>query len=137
MNIARVITSQALEGILRTARGTNAERNLMDGPPTRVAILHECDKPVTIAEMHESADDVFHVLEGSAAVTLGGTLIAPHEISPGEWRGTGITGGSEQDVHAGDLILIPRGVPHMRHTTGRTAALLLVKVFGPGPHRDA
>jgi mannose-6-phosphate isomerase-like protein (cupin superfamily) len=130
MNTARVITQQALAGILRTAEGTNAERDLMEGPPTRVALLHESDRPPTTAEIHEYADDVLHVLRGSAVVTLGGTLESPAEVAPGEWRGAGICGGSETEVNAGDIVLIPRGVAHARHTSGRQATLLLVKVTG-------
>jgi mannose-6-phosphate isomerase-like protein (cupin superfamily) len=127
-NVARVITSQALDAIIRVARGTNAERDLMDGPPARVAILHENGKPATTSEIHEHADDIFYVLDGSAVVTLGGTLIAAVQTAEGEWRGSGLLGGTEHYVSAGDIILIPRGTPHMRHTVGRTAALLLVKV---------
>lgn len=126
--VARVITAQALEAILRAAKGTNAERNLLDGPPARVAILHERDKAATVAEIHVNADDIFYVLDGSAVVTLGGTLDAPLEVSHGEWRGSAISGGREHQVSAGDIILIPRGTPHMRHTVGQTASLLLVKV---------
>lgn len=128
MNVARVITAQALESIIRNARGDNSERDLMDGPPTRVAILHECEKPATTSEVHEHADDIFYVLEGSAVVTLGGALIDPVRTANGEWRGTGVTGGTEQQVSTGDIILIPRGTPHVRHTMGRSVALLLVKV---------
>lgn len=128
MNTARIITEKALAGILNSAEGTNAERDLMDGPPTRVAILHECGREATAAEVHENADDIFHVLAGSAVVTLGGTLEEPVELAPGEWRGTGIAGGTDSEVRDGDIILIPRGTPHMRHTQGRQASLLLVKV---------
>ncbi|HEY3412496.1 MAG TPA: cupin domain-containing protein [Armatimonadota bacterium] len=128
MNTARIITSQALDAIIRSAAGTNAERELMDGPPTRVAILHECGKAGATAETHEQADDIFYVLDGSAVVTLGGTLNDAVQTAEGEWRGSGISGGMEQQVSKGDVMLIPRGTPHMRHTIGRTAALLLVKV---------
>lgn len=128
MNVARIITSQALDAIVRSVCGANIERDLLEGPPARVAILSECGKAASASEIHELADDVFYVLQGSAVVTLGGTLNDPVQTADGEWRGTGIIGGTEREVSAGDIILIPRGTPHMRHTVGHTAALLLVKV---------
>lgn len=130
MNTARVISERALEAILKAAEGVNSERDLLEGPPTRVAILNECDREQAVAETHENADDVFHVLAGSAVVTLGGTLDSPEEVAPGEWRAKGIKGGINTEVRAGDIILIPRGTPHMRHTSGRHVSLLLVKVTG-------
>src|SRR4051812_13984174 len=64
------------------------------------------------AELHAHDTDIFHVLEGSATFVTGGTLVGGHEIGPGETRGSGLEGGSEQTLSAGDVMTIEAGVPH-------------------------
>ena len=43
-----------------------------EGLQVRVAIQYDAKKNVAQAEVHDAADDVFYVLEGSAELTLGG-----------------------------------------------------------------
>jgi glc operon protein GlcG len=64
------------------------------------------------AEIHVSDTDVFYVLEGRANVVTGGELLEPRQIAPNEIRGLGIRGGEQRDLGPGDILTIPRGVPH-------------------------
>lgn len=64
------------------------------------------------AEYHEGVVDVMHVVEGTATVLTGGTLVDPHETAPGELRAPAIAGGDEQHLAPGDVLTIPNGVPH-------------------------
>ena len=57
-------------------------------------------------------NDIFVVKSGHATVTLGGRIEHNHEIAPSEWRGGEIIGGAKRELSAGDLLLIPAGVPH-------------------------
>ena len=80
------------------------------------------------AEIHEQAADVFTVLTGSARVILGGTLTNEHEVKPGERQGDTIEGGVTTEVTVGDVISIPKGVPHQMDTRGGQAAFLITKI---------
>ena len=100
-----------------------------EGMELRVAVQHENNLPPAAAEIHDASDDVYYVLDGTATLTLGGTLETPKEVEPGEWRGPGIKGGQSFDVKKGDLVIVPRGTPHMRSTVGKDFAMILIKVF--------
>lgn len=64
------------------------------------------------AELHDRETDIFHILEGVATLVTGGEIIDLREIEPGQHRGTGIRNGETIKLRAGDVIIIPRGVPH-------------------------
>src|SRR5829696_5630731 len=72
----------------------------------------------------------FYVLEGSAELTLGGSLENPKESAPGEWKSDKIIGGQTFTIKKGDLIVVPRGTPHQRiNTKSKTFSLILIKIF--------
>jgi mannose-6-phosphate isomerase-like protein (cupin superfamily) len=126
-----VMRSQPLGELERRLHPENKTEELIggEGMELRVAVQHEKDRAAAAAEIHDASDDVYYVLEGSATLTLGGTLEAPREVEPGEWRGPRISGGQEFDVTKGDLIVVPRGTPHMRSTVGKDFSMILIKVF--------
>lgn len=64
------------------------------------------------AEVHTTDTDIFYVLKGSATVITGGSVVEPRNVSATEIRGAAIAGGTEQRIAAGDVLSIPRGVPH-------------------------
>jgi len=99
------------------------------GMQLRVAVQHERDRPPSEAEVHDDSDDVYYVLEGRATLTLGGKLEAPREVTPGEWRAARIAGGRTVEITKGDLVVVPRGTPHMRSTAGKDFHMILIKVF--------
>jgi mannose-6-phosphate isomerase-like protein (cupin superfamily) len=63
-------------------------------------------------EVHERWDDVFVIQEGSGIVIHGGTHAGGRTTAPGEVRGGEITGGMSRRVAAGDVMVIPAGLPH-------------------------
>ena len=63
-------------------------------------------------EQHAKWTDVMLVQAGSATVLLGGQYQGGHEETPGETRGGQLVGANAQRVAAGDLIVIPAGMPH-------------------------
>ena len=99
-----------------------------EGMELRVAVQHEKNTAAPNGEVHDASDDVYYVLDGTATLTLGGALDSPKEVEPGEWRGP-ISGGQKVDIHKGDLIIVPRGTPHQRSTTGQDFTMILIKVF--------
>ena len=64
------------------------------------------------AELHETQADVFIVQSGQATLVVGGTVVGGKTISPGEIRGTSISGGEKKKLAAGDMVHIPAQVPH-------------------------
>jgi mannose-6-phosphate isomerase-like protein (cupin superfamily) len=127
-----VLSAQALADVERKLHPeTNKGHELIggEGMELRVAVQHENNLAPPAAEIHDASDDVYYVLEGTATLTLGGKLESPKEVEPGEWRGPRIEGGQNFDVKKGDLIVVPRGTPHMRSTVGKDFAMILIKVF--------
>lgn len=70
------------------------------------------DKSGTV-EQHTNWNDYMVVQEGEATLTYGGTSEGAKEVAPGELRGTSISGGQIIHLHAGDIITIPAGMPHL------------------------
>jgi uncharacterized protein YjlB len=68
------------------------------------------------------------VQAGSATVLLGGRYEGGHEESPGETRGGQLVGAKAQRVAAGDLLVIPAGLPHqVQLATGESIRYVTVK----------
>ena len=126
-----VMTAQSVADVERKLHPQNKVEELIggEGMELRVAIQHEADRAAPAAEIHDASDDVYYVLEGSAVLTLGGKLESAKEVEPGEWRGPRIEGGQSFEVKKGDLVVVPRGTPHMRSTAGKDFAMILIKVF--------
>lgn len=64
------------------------------------------------AEVHLNETDIFYVLGGSAKFVTGGKLVEPRSLNAHELRAPSIDGGDSQTLVAGDVIVIPKGVPH-------------------------
>jgi uncharacterized protein GlcG (DUF336 family)/mannose-6-phosphate isomerase-like protein (cupin superfamily) len=64
------------------------------------------------AELHATETDIFYVLEGRATVVVGGEIVDARRIAPGEIRGSAIRGGEAREIGPGEVLTIPRGVPH-------------------------
>src|ERR1700730_1971552 len=111
-----VLSAQSLDDLKQKLQPDNKVEELIGGPgmELRVAVQHEKNKSGAPAELHDASDDVYYVLEGSATLVLGGTLEAPKEAEPGEWRSARIIDGRTVEINKGDLVVVPRGTPHQR-----------------------
>src|SRR5262249_14065361 len=63
-------------------------------------------------EYHERVVDVMHVVQGTATVVTGGSMVEPREVANGELRARAIDGGTPNELEEGDVLAIPSGVPH-------------------------
>jgi mannose-6-phosphate isomerase-like protein (cupin superfamily) len=128
-----VTTAHTIDGTVKELHSANKLQDLINGANIgcRVFVQHEADVATNQGEVHDAADDIFIILDGSAIFILGGTLDGPKETQPGEWRAAGISGGKEFKVNKGDIIIVPRGTPHRRVTSGLDVTLMLVKSFTP------
>jgi quercetin dioxygenase-like cupin family protein len=64
-------------------------------------------------EVHMHRTHYIHVISGEATLVYGGTVTNARETAPGQIRGDGIAGGTNQVVRAGDFLQIPAGMPHL------------------------
>lgn len=79
-------------------------------------------------EVHDAWDDVIVVQEGAATLVHSGTASGGRVTAPGELRGGEITGGTAQPLAAGDLVIVPAGVPHqIQIAPGQSITYLVVK----------
>jgi len=65
-----------------------------------------------VVELHEKDSDIFYVIRGSATFITGGTLLDGKKVAENEIRGTQLNGGAPQALVAGDVIVVPAGLPH-------------------------
>lgn len=79
-------------------------------------------------EVHERDTDIFYILKGSATFVTGGELEGAREIGPGETRAKTIRGGAECRLTKGDVIVIPRRVPHWFKQVKGRVVYYVVKV---------
>jgi mannose-6-phosphate isomerase-like protein (cupin superfamily) len=78
--------------------------------PYTVSIEHRI--PVAqSAAIHDKDAELFVVIDGSATLVTGGTLVNPTRNGDNV-SGTAITGGTSQKMSKGDFMLIPQGVAH-------------------------
>ncbi len=95
--------------------------------PTKSIILNKTItalSPAPAAEAHDRYVDIFLVRAGKTRITIGGKIIAPKQISPGEWRGEKISGGKKYQIKKDDLVIIPKGLPH-HHGQGSIKMVVL------------
>jgi len=126
-----VMRAQSLSDLQKKLQPSNKVEELIGGAgmELRVAIQHENNTTPSTAEIHDASDDVYYVLDGTATLTLGGSLDSPKEVESGEWRGPKITGGQKIEIAKGDLIVVPRGTPHHRSTANQDFTMILIKVY--------
>ncbi len=79
-------------------------------------------------ELHAQDTDIFYVMDGSATFVTGGTIVDPTTTGPGEIRGNATTGGVPHHLTKGDVIVIPKGVPHWFTQVDSTFLYFVVKV---------
>ena len=63
-------------------------------------------------EVHEKVADFAYVRSGSGSLLLGGKLTAGKAQAGGEIRGSGVEGGTQVKLAAGDVVYVPANLPH-------------------------
>lgn len=84
-------------------------------------------------EVHAAWDDVIVVQEGTGTVLFGGRVSGDRETAPGERRGGQVSGGSTRVLAAGDVMVIPAGMPHqVQVPPGGSITYFVVKASSAG-----
>jgi mannose-6-phosphate isomerase-like protein (cupin superfamily) len=82
-----------------------------------------------VAEIHQNADDLMIVQEGTATLVTGGSIVDSKTGDNGEIRGTSLQGGTSKTVSLGDVVLVPAGVPHqILLAPGTVCKMMVAKV---------
>jgi glc operon protein GlcG len=80
------------------------------------------------AEVHTRDADVIYVLDGTATLLTGGTVIAPTSVEPEEIRGSSLQDGVPHRLVRGDVLVVPKGVPHWFQEVAAPFTYYVVKV---------
>jgi mannose-6-phosphate isomerase-like protein (cupin superfamily) len=87
-----------------------------------VGVIHRQQTPPGVAAVHFKVTEIYHVTDGAGTLVTGGTMVNAKtrpadaisvrlEDGPGA-SGTAIQGGVTRRIKAGDVVVIPAGVPH-------------------------
>jgi mannose-6-phosphate isomerase-like protein (cupin superfamily) len=82
-------------------------------------------------EVHDKETDILYMISGSATFVMGGTMVGGAVIRPGQWNGTDITGGETHELVAGDMVVVPAGMPHWFKQVKPQITYYVVKVVKP------
>jgi quercetin dioxygenase-like cupin family protein len=102
---------------------------LLNAPDLKVQIAHRAT-PGEV-EIHDKETDTFYVLDGSATLITGGTMVGGRVTEPNQHRGKSITGGEAHQLTKGDVVVIPAGIPHWFKEVPRSIDYYVVKVLKP------
>ena len=64
------------------------------------------------AEAHITGADYIICNEGEGVILVGGKMVNPETIRPGELRADVLEGGTPYPMKAGDTLYVPKNVPH-------------------------
>ncbi len=81
-----------------------------------------------VAEVHAKDTDIIYVLEGSATLVTGGSVVEGKTTAADEIRGKEISGGETREIKPGDVIIVPAGVPHWFKNVNGPVLYYVVKV---------
>ena len=83
------------------------------------------------AAVHENEAELFYVIDGSGTLVTGGKLAGETRTNAENLSGTGIDGGSTQDVAKGDFFIVPENTPHWFSKINGTLVLMSLHVPRP------
>ncbi len=76
------------------------------------------------AEMHENYNDTLFIVEGEEEFFVCGDITDKKSSGPGEWSGEILKGASKYCVKKGDILVIPKGIPH-KHGKGIIKSIIV------------
>jgi mannose-6-phosphate isomerase-like protein (cupin superfamily) len=103
-----------------------------------VGVIHRPQTPPGVVAVHYKVTEIYHVTDGGATLVTGGAMVNAKErpadaISvkledgPGA-SGTSIQGGVTRKIKAGDVVVIPAGVPHWFSQIDGSITYVVVRV---------
>ena len=73
-----------------------------------------------------------YVIDGTATLVTGGTMVGGKVTKPGQWLGTDVQGGDTRHLVKGDVVVVPAGTPHwFKEVPASGISYYVVKVLKP------
>lgn len=117
-------------GQLRELAPTNGDHSLFGTKNDRFWLnavgKDHCES--LVAEVHDAEADIYIVISGEADLHLGGALVDPTSPEPGQHRANSLVGAACHRLHAGDVVIIPEGTPHMLDLRAGQMTYMVVKI---------
>jgi mannose-6-phosphate isomerase-like protein (cupin superfamily) len=103
-----------------------------------VGVIHRPQTPPGVVAVHFKVTEIYHVMDGAATLVTGGTMVNAKarpadsiavrlEDGPGA-SGTAIEGGVTRRIKAGDMVVIPAGLPHWFSAIEGSITYVVVRV---------
>ncbi len=121
----KLFKAQEIQDDLSALAANPGNNNLVQEKSLVVMLTTEKAKSAAEFEWHEHRDHVFQIIEGSTVYELGGTPKGAHSKAPGEWNSPESEGHENVALNKGDMLVIARGTPHRRVTTGSVTFSLI------------
>jgi len=128
----QVFPAKTLEADAAALQAKPGNHNLLDGSagfPCGIVMTTEATKSAKEFEWHEGRDHIVQILDGATLYEVGGTPKDTHKLREGEWLAPVCEGSKAIVLTKGDMLVIPRGVPHKR-STGTSVTFLLLSPMG-------
>jgi mannose-6-phosphate isomerase-like protein (cupin superfamily) len=129
-----LLKAEDLKELTRNIQGTSRPKNIVNAPdlPYTIRIISEKQNSQKEFEIHAFKDHFVQVLDGTTLFDIGGEAQDARIIGAGEQLAPKVKDYKSVTMQVGDLLVIPRGTPHKRSTTG-SAVLLMMSVVAPDP----
>ena len=114
---------------LQAAPGNKNLVNQAPGIPCAIAMTTETHHSAPEFEWHAGRDHIIQIVDGSTLYEVGGTPKNGRNIRPGEWLAPASDGSKSILMGKGDMLVIPRGMPH-RRATADSVTFLLLSTYG-------
>jgi glc operon protein GlcG len=102
---------------------------LFDGAGDRNYMVHASRRDSAgLAEVHAKDTDIIYVLDGTATVVTGGSVIDGKDTAADEVRGRSIQNGDRRTLAKGDVMIVPNGTPHWFQNVHGPFTYYVVKV---------
>jgi quercetin dioxygenase-like cupin family protein len=127
----QVITAETIQNDVKALQSAPGNNNLVTEKEFSVVLTTETAHSAKEFEWHEGRDHILQVIDGTTVYELGGTPRDAHSSKSGEWLAPASDGAAIVTLHKGDMLVIPRGMPHKR-STAASVTFTLISPSGAG-----
>lgn len=121
----QVITAETIQNDVKALQSAPGNNNLVTQSAFSVVLTTETAHSAKEFEWHEGRDHILQVIDGTTVYELGGTPRDAHSTKSGEWLAPASDGAAIVTLHKGDMLIIPRGMPHKRSTAASVTFTLI------------
>lgn len=128
----KLFTAKQIEAAAKKLQAAQGNDNLVDqaaGFPCAIVMTTETAKSAKEFEWHEGRDHIVQIIDGTTLYEVGGKPKNGRNTKPGEWLAPASEGSESILMGKGDMLTIPRGMPHKRSTED-SVTFLLISTYG-------